>query len=177
MHRIKAGHMAACHLHSAPEKFDSGPESRRRAFRRVGGDGNWVRGRAASAVTAMAAPLLEIRDLTKSYGGGLFRRPSPPALENFSLNFAEGEPKITTIAGESGSGKTTLANLALDFIHPTSGRIFYRGQDISAMSRSERFVFRREVSGDLSGSFWDVQPFLQGGCRLQHGNTEVQANQ
>ena len=27
MHRIKAGHMASCHLHSAPEKFDSGPDS------------------------------------------------------------------------------------------------------------------------------------------------------
>lgn len=109
----------------------------------------------------MAAPLLEIRDLTKSYGGGLFRRPSPPALDSFSLSFAEGEPKITTIAGESGSGKTTLANLALDFIHPTSGQIFYRGQDISEMSRSERFIFRREVQAIFQDPFGTYNPFYK----------------
>ena len=109
----------------------------------------------------MATPLLEIRDLTKSYGGGLFRPPSPPALEDFSLTFFEEEPRITTIAGESGSGKTTLANLTLDFIHPSSGQIRYRGQDIAQISRSERFDFRREVQAIFQDPFGTYNPFYK----------------
>ena len=109
----------------------------------------------------MAAPLLELRNLTKNYGGGLWRRPSLPALEDFSLTFMEGEAKITTIAGESGSGKTTLANLALDFIHPTSGQILYKGQDIAQMSRGERFTFRREVQAIFQDPFGTYNPFYK----------------
>ena len=109
----------------------------------------------------MAAPLLEIRDLTKSYGGGLFRAPSPPALEDFSLTFFEEEPRISTIAGESGSGKTTLANLTLDFIHPSSGQIRYRGQEITQMSRSDRFNFRREVQAIFQDPFGTYNPFYK----------------
>ncbi len=93
----------------------------------------------------MSTPLFEVRNLTKIYGGGLLNRQSVPALDDFSLTFAEDDPKVTTIAGESGSGKTTLANLALGFIHPTAGQINYNRQDIWQMSRRERFHFRREV--------------------------------
>ena len=109
----------------------------------------------------MAPPLLEILDLTKNYGGGLFRRPSEPALDNFSLTFFENEAKITTIAGESGSGKTTLANLTLDFIHPTSGQIRYKGQNIAQMSSRDRFVFRREVQAIFQDPFGTYNPFYK----------------
>lgn len=110
----------------------------------------------------MSTPLLEIRDLTKIYGGGLLNRhASPPALDDFSLTFHEGEPKITTIAGESGSGKTTLANVALDFVQPTSGQILYKGKDIAKMSHSERFTFRREVQAIFQDPFGTYNPFYK----------------
>ena len=109
----------------------------------------------------MSTPLLEIRNLTKVYGGGLLGRGASPALENFSLTFAEGEPKITTIAGESGSGKSTLANLALDFINPSAGQILYKGQDLVKMSRQERFQFRREVQAIFQDPFGTYNPFYK----------------
>jgi oligopeptide/dipeptide ABC transporter ATP-binding protein len=107
-------------------------------------------------------PLLELRNLTKIYGSGLLgRHQSSPAVENFSLTFADSEPKITTIAGESGSGKSTLANLALDFVHPTHGQIFYKGKDIGKMSRKERFNFRREVQAIFQDPFGTYNPFYK----------------
>lgn len=109
----------------------------------------------------MSTPLLEIRNLTKIYGGGLLSRSAPPALADFSLTFAEGESKITTIAGESGSGKSTLANLALDFIQPTAGQILYKGQDITKMSKQERFQFRREVQAIFQDPFGTYNPFYK----------------
>ncbi len=109
----------------------------------------------------MSTPLFELRNLTKIYGSGLLSRQGTPALENFSLIFQEDEPKITTIAGESGSGKSTLANLALDFIHPTTGQILYKGKEISQMSRSERFTFRREVQAIFQDPFGTYNPFYK----------------
>ncbi len=109
----------------------------------------------------MSTPLLEIRNLTKIYGGGLLGRQAAAALADFSLTFAEGEAKITTIAGESGSGKSTLANLALDFIQPTSGQILYKGQEITKMSRQERFHFRREVQAIFQDPFGTYNPFYK----------------
>lgn len=109
----------------------------------------------------MSTPLLEIRNLTKIYGGGLLSQQANPALADFSLRFTAEEPKITTIAGESGSGKSTLANLALDFIQPTSGAILYKGQDLTKMSRQERFQFRREVQAIFQDPFGTYNPFYK----------------
>jgi ABC-type glutathione transport system ATPase component len=100
----------------------------------------------------MPMPLFEIQNVTKIYGAGLLGGNVAPALADFSLTFNEGEPEITTIAGESGSGKTTLANLVLGFVHPTAGHIKYKGRDIYQMSSKERFNFRREVQAIFIGS-------------------------
>ena len=57
----------------------------------------------------MADPILQIKNATKVFGGGLMNS-SPPlvALDRFSMDIYEEPARITTIAGESGSGKTTL---------------------------------------------------------------------
>lgn len=131
----------------------------------------------------MSTPLLEIRNLTKIYGSGFLSRQSSPALENFSLTFTEGEPKITTIAGESGSGKSTLANVALDFVQPTSGQILYKGQDLAKMSGRQRFQFRREVQAIFQDPFGTYNPFYKVDAvfnmviqkfKLAHGRQEGQ---
>jgi peptide/nickel transport system ATP-binding protein len=68
---------------------------------------------------------------------------------------------MTAIAGESGSGKTTLALLMMGFLKPTSGQVFYRGQDVATMSTTERRQFRREVQPIFQDPYEAFNPFYR----------------
>jgi oligopeptide/dipeptide ABC transporter ATP-binding protein len=103
--------------------------------------------------------LLEARNVTKIYGGGMFDKRTTVALENLSLRIEDGNPSVTVVAGESGSGKTTLANLLLDVIEPSSGEILYRGKNLRAMSSAEHRTFRREVQAIFQDPFAAYNPF------------------
>ncbi|MCS7220436.1 MAG: ABC transporter ATP-binding protein [Anaerolineae bacterium] len=110
----------------------------------------------------MSTPLLEIRNVTKIYGGGLLRSGDQVvALQDFNLALAEKPATITTIAGESGSGKTTLANLILGFISPTSGQILYKGRDIATMNKQEQLEYRREVQAVFQDPYEVYNPFYR----------------
>jgi len=113
----------------------------------------------------MPKPLLQIQNASMTYGSGLLRSEPPfVALDSFSLDVHEAPAQITTIAGESGSGKTTLANLILGFIRPSSGRILYKGEDISRFSRAKRVTYRREVQAIFQDPYDVFNPFF----RVQH---------
>ncbi len=110
----------------------------------------------------MSTPLLEIRNVTKVYGGGLLRSSDQVvALQDFSLTLYEKPATITTIAGESGSGKTTLANLILGFISPTSGQILYKGRDIATMNKQQQLEYRREVQAVFQDPYEVYNPFYR----------------
>ena len=105
------------------------------------------------------APLLEFKNVTKVYSRGLLAKISTTALANLSLTLDDSKPTILTVAGESGSGKTTLAMLLLGFIEPTSGQIFYKGEDISKLRCDDRMIFRREVQAVFHDPFAVFNPF------------------
>jgi peptide/nickel transport system ATP-binding protein len=105
------------------------------------------------------ANLLEIRNVTKVYQRGLLSSHAKIALNNFSMTLKEDEPTILTVAGESGSGKTTLAMLLLGFITPTTGEIFYRGQNIVSLRGPDRMAYRREVQAVFQDPFAVFNPF------------------
>ncbi len=104
-------------------------------------------------------PLVEFRNVTKSYSRGLISRASVTALKEFSLVLDGDRPKIVTIAGESGSGKTTMAMLLLGFIQPTSGQIFYKGKDITKLDGDDRVTYRKEVQAIFQDPFAVFNPF------------------
>jgi branched-chain amino acid transport system ATP-binding protein len=67
-------------------------------------------------------PLLQVIKVCKSFGG-------VQALRDVSFDVHEGE--VFGIIGPNGSGKTTLINCITGFIKMDSGKIIYRGKDIS----------------------------------------------
>ena len=69
-------------------------------------------------------PMLQVREATKNFGGIL-------ALNHVSFDVHEGE--ILGIIGPNGSGKTTLINCITSFIKMSSGKVFFRGRDISSL--------------------------------------------
>jgi oligopeptide/dipeptide ABC transporter ATP-binding protein len=107
------------------------------------------------------ATLLEARDVSKRFGGGLLDRHQTIALRRFSLALAEGRPSVTAVVGESGSGKTTLARLLLGLLTPTEGRVAYRGRDLVTMSRRQWRVFRREVQAVFQDPYEVYNPFYR----------------
>ena len=72
----------------------------------------------------MTAPLLEVVDLTKRFGG---------VSAVHGVSFAAAPQEITTVIGPNGAGKTTLFNLITGFAPPTSGDVVFRGQRITGM--------------------------------------------
>ena len=68
------------------------------------------------------APILDVRAVTKTFGGIL-------ALNRVSFHVDPGE--ILGIIGPNGSGKTTLINCITGFLKMSSGRISFKGKDIS----------------------------------------------
>jgi branched-chain amino acid transport system ATP-binding protein len=69
--------------------------------------------------------LLKIDNVTCHYGG-------IRALHQVSLEEKEGE--IVALIGGNGAGKTTLLNLISGLVRPTTGKVVFRGKEISALS-------------------------------------------
>ena len=105
--------------------------------------------------------LLEARNVTKRFGGGLFNKQYTLAVDNVSLSVGGDTPTVTAIAGESGSGKTTLARMLLNMLEPTEGSVEYKGKSLSALSQRERKDFRREVQAIFQDPFEVFNPFYK----------------
>ncbi len=72
-------------------------------------------------------PLLETVDLVRTFGHG------DNLVRACSVSFGVQPGEIVSIVGESGSGKTTLSRLLLRLLEPTSGKILFRGKDITQL--------------------------------------------
>jgi len=62
------------------------------------------------------------------------------ALKNINIEVQEGA--LTMLRGRSGSGKTTLMNSLGALDYPTSGKVWFDGQEITAMSPIKRDAMR-----------------------------------
>jgi peptide/nickel transport system ATP-binding protein len=112
-----------------------------------------------------AKPVLEVRNLTKVYGGnrGLFGGKSfaLKAVDDVSFDLYPGEN--LGIVGESGSGKTTLGRLILRTVEPTSGRVTYHDRDghavdVTGLNRSGLRRFHRDVRLVFQDPFASLNP-------------------
>jgi branched-chain amino acid transport system ATP-binding protein len=77
----------------------------------------------------MADPILDIRNLSKSFGG-------LKATDDVSLDLRAGE--IHALIGPNGAGKTTLIHQVCGGIRPDAGSIRFLGQDVLGLGVSAR---------------------------------------
>ena len=92
--------------------------------------------------------LIRLEDITKTYYLGEI---DVPVLRGVSLEIAEGE--MVALMGVSGSGKTTLMNLLGCLDHPTSGRYWFEGEEISQYNADKRANLRNRKIGFVFQSF------------------------
>jgi branched-chain amino acid transport system ATP-binding protein len=77
----------------------------------------------------MVDAVLDARALTRRFGG---------LVANDNVSLALRRDELHALLGPNGAGKSTLINLLSGDLAPTSGRIFYRGDEISRMSADRR---------------------------------------
>ena len=76
-----------------------------------------------------AEPMLQVRDVSLQFGG-------VRALSDVSFEVRPGE--LMSIIGPNGAGKTSMLNCISGRYSPTSGRVFFKGRDITGLSPSQR---------------------------------------
>ncbi len=86
--------------------------------------------------------LLEVRDVSKTYGSG---RSVVTALQGITFSMEAGS--MLAILGPSGSGKTTLLSIIAGLLQPSSGEIVIDGSPIHLRSSRDAAEYRREKIG------------------------------
>ncbi|MFB6716299.1 MULTISPECIES: ABC transporter ATP-binding protein [unclassified Streptomyces] len=84
-------------------------------------------------------PVIELRDATKSYPGGVH------ALRGVNLTVEAGE--LLAVVGPSGSGKSTMLNVMGTLDKPTTGTVEVAGYDVSRLSDSRLSALRARHIG------------------------------
>lgn len=91
----------------------------------------------------MQTPLIELRDIRKSYGGD--DSPKVDVLRGIDLSIHAGE--FVAIVGTSGSGKSTLMNILGCLDRPSQGDYLFAGENVAQLDSDELAWLRREAFG------------------------------
>ena len=115
-----------------------------------------------------AKPLLEIVNLKKYFESrkGFSKNTTIKAVDDVSFKLYEGE--TLGLVGESGCGKTTLGRSILHLEEITSGKIFYKGKDITVLSKPELVNLRKEIQIIFQDPFSSLNP------RISIGNAIIE---
>ncbi|WP_404483531.1 MacB family efflux pump subunit [Pseudomonas sp. HT11] len=91
----------------------------------------------------LTTPLIELKNIRKSYGGG--DSPQVDVLRGIDLSIHAGE--FVAIVGASGSGKSTLMNILGCLDRPTEGDYLFAGENVAHLDSDELAWLRREAFG------------------------------
>jgi RND family efflux transporter MFP subunit len=103
---------------------------------------------AGSAASAMSAPIIQLRDLAKTYHTG---EVEVKAVRGVSLAIPRGA--FVAVMGASGSGKSTLMNIVGCLDQPTEGNYWLDGVSVAELNRKQLAVLRNAKLGFVFQSF------------------------
>lgn len=102
--------------------------------------------------------IIRVENLTKEFDvrGAKGEAKKLRAVDDVSFGLRTG----TTLAlvGESGSGKSTVANMILNLIDPTKGKVYFKGRDCSTMNSEELFKLRRKLQVVFQNPYGSLDP-------------------
>lgn len=87
-------------------------------------------------MSAEPPPIVELRDVHLAFG-------ETEVLTGVNLRVTD--RARLTVLGQSGSGKSTLLRLVLGILRPTAGTVFFKGRDVTKMSRRRLNRIRQKI--------------------------------
>jgi len=106
------------------------------------------------ATNSYDGPVITAVDVSRVFGSGAT---AVTALSAISLTIDQGE--FLAVTGRSGSGKTTLLNLLSGLDSPTTGTVYFNGNDLAELKESDLVEMRRHKIGFVFQSF-GLMPLL-----------------
>ena len=112
----------------------------------------------ASLGSSATEEILRVEHLTKVFEvrGAKGKDKTLTAVDDVSFGIRKGT--TTALVGESGSGKSTVANIILNLIDPTSGKVFHDGADLSTLGPKELFALRRIMQPVFQNPYGSLDP-------------------
>ena len=101
----------------------------------------------AQAQTKVDEPIIRLEDVTvtfKTRTGSLLHPNKIQALKGVSLSLMPGE--TIGLVGESGCGKSTTANVMIGLQKPTTGKVYFKGVDVTNRTAADRRRIGRVIS-------------------------------
>ncbi len=114
----------------------------------------------------MSTPLLQVKNLVKHFPvrGGLLSRvvDKVHAVDGISFDMAAGE--TLGVVGESGCGKSTLGRSILRLIEPTSGEVWFEGQNVTTADKHALRALARDMQIIFQDPFASLNPRMTVGA-------------
>ena len=112
----------------------------------------------AGKAEASDEEVIRVENLTKEFDirGEKGAKKKLLAVDDVSFSLRKGA--TLALVGESGSGKSTVANMVLNLLDPTSGKVFYKGTDLSTLGSRELFEMRRKLQVVFQNPYGSLDP-------------------
>lgn len=112
----------------------------------------------AGKAEASDEEVIRVENLTKEFDirGEKGAKKKLLAVDDVSFSLRKGS--TLALVGESGSGKSTVANMVLNLLDPTSGKVFYKGTDLSTLGSHELFEMRRKLQVVFQNPYGSLDP-------------------